>query len=46
MVCENCHIQLGWKYTSPEDSFYGLMLAALRDEDPENSADETELKEE
>jgi hypothetical protein len=35
-VCGKCYTQLGWKYTSPEDSFYGLIFDALRDEDPKN----------
>lgn len=33
-VCRECHTQLGWEYTSPNDSFYGLMFDALREEKP------------
>ena len=34
-VCENCYTQLGWKYTSPDDSFYGLVFKTLREETPQ-----------
>ncbi len=34
-VCGNCHTQLGWKYISEEDSFYGLIFKMLREVDPE-----------
>ncbi len=30
-VCKNCFTQLGWKYTSPDDSFYGLIFETLRE---------------
>jgi hypothetical protein len=30
-VCRSCHTQLGWKYISPEDSFYGLVFGTLRE---------------
>ena len=30
-VCENCYTQLGWKYMSEEDSFYGLVFKTLRE---------------
>ena len=30
-VCRNCFTQLGWKYISPDDSFYGLILGTLRE---------------
>ena len=33
-VCRNCFSQLGWKYISDEDSFYGLMFRTLREENP------------
>jgi hypothetical protein len=31
-VCEACFTQLGWKYMSQDDSFYGLMFKMLRQE--------------
>jgi hypothetical protein len=31
-VCEKCYTQLGWKYISPGDSFYGLVFKTLREE--------------
>lgn len=34
-LCRNCHTQLGWKYMSQEDSFYGLVFKMLREEKPE-----------
>lgn len=37
-VCQNCYTQLGWKYTSPDDAFYGLVFHALREETPEEKA--------
>jgi hypothetical protein len=38
-VCKNCHTQLGWKYISREDAFYGLVLGTLREaEAPEASS--------
>jgi hypothetical protein len=36
-VCGNCHTQLGWKYMSEEDSFYGLIFKMLREVDPGDS---------
>lgn len=30
-VCSDCFTQLGWKYISPEDSFYGLIFETLRE---------------
>ncbi len=30
-LCLNCHIQLGWKYVSHDDSFYGLVFKMLRE---------------
>jgi len=33
-LCRNCYIQLGWKYVSQEDSFYGLVFKLLREEKP------------
>ncbi|MFH1491568.1 MAG: cereblon family protein, partial [Pseudomonadota bacterium] len=33
-VCRNCFTQLGWKYISPDDSFYGLIFNTLREEKP------------
>ena len=32
-VCNKCYIQLGWKYMSENESFYGLMFRMLREED-------------
>jgi hypothetical protein len=34
-LCRNCHTQLGWKYMSQEDSFFGLVFKLLREEKPE-----------
>ena len=34
-LCRNCYTQLGWKYVSQEDSFYGLVFKLLREEKPE-----------
>jgi hypothetical protein len=34
-LCRNCFTQLGWKYMSQEDSFYGLGFKLLREEKPE-----------
>mgnify|MGYP000741862403 FL=1 len=34
-VCEKCYTQLGWKYLSQDDSFYGLVFNTLREETPE-----------
>ena len=31
-LCRNCYIQLGWKYMSQEDGFYGLVFKMLREE--------------
>jgi hypothetical protein len=33
-LCRNCYTQLGWKYVSQEDSFYGLVFKLLREEKP------------
>jgi hypothetical protein len=30
-ACGVCFTQLGWKYTSPDDSFYGLIFETLRE---------------
>ena len=32
-VCENCFSQLGWKYMTQYDSFYGLIFGTLREEE-------------
>ena len=34
-VCSQCFTQLGWKYISPDDSFYGLVFKTLREEESE-----------
>jgi hypothetical protein len=34
-LCRNCYAQLGWKYLSQEESFYGLVFKLLREETPE-----------
>jgi len=34
-VCRYCYTQLGWKYMSEDDSFYGLVFNTLREEEPE-----------
>ena len=31
-LCRNCYIQLGWKYMSEDDSFYGLVFKMLSEE--------------
>jgi hypothetical protein len=36
-LCRNCYTQLGWKYMSQEDSFYGLVFKLLREEKPDKS---------
>jgi len=33
-VCGTCYTQLGWKYMSQDDSFYGLVFKMLREEKP------------
>ena len=33
-LCRNCYTQLGWKYMSQDDSFYGLVFKMLREEKP------------
>ena len=38
-LCRNCNIQLGWKYMSQDDSFYGLVFKMLREEKPEEDND-------
>jgi hypothetical protein len=40
-VCRACFTQLGWKYMSPDDSFYGLILNTLREEKPEDDSEGT-----
>lgn len=35
VLCRNCYTQLGWKYMSQDDSFYGLVFRLLREERPE-----------
>ena len=34
-VCRNCYTQLGWKYMSEEESFYGLAFKMLRETGPD-----------
>jgi len=34
-LCQKCYFQLGWKYMSPENSFFGLIFGALKEQDPE-----------
>ena len=34
-LCRSCYTQLGWKYMSHEDSFYGLVFKLLREGKPE-----------
>jgi len=34
-LCGNCYTQLGWKYLSQDESFYGLVFKMLREEKPE-----------
>jgi hypothetical protein len=38
-LCENCYTQLGWKYVSQNDSFYGLVFNTLREETEEERQD-------
>lgn len=33
-LCRHCFAQLGWKYMSKEDSFYGLVFKMLRESEP------------
>jgi hypothetical protein len=33
-LCRNCYTQLGWKYMSEEESFYGLVFKTLRETGP------------
>lgn len=33
-LCRNCYTQLGWKYMSEEESFYGLVFKTLREAGP------------
>lgn len=30
-VCRNCFTQSGWKYISPDDTFYGLIFETMRE---------------
>lgn len=39
-LCRHCYAQLGWKYMSGDDSFYGLVFKMLREADPEVQADD------
>lgn len=32
-VCRDCYTQLGWKFTTQDDSFYGLIFGMLREEE-------------
>ena len=32
-VCRECYTQLGWKYMTQHDSFYGLIFGVLREEE-------------
>ena len=34
-VCRNCYTQLGWKYMSEDDKFYGLIFNTLREKETE-----------
>jgi hypothetical protein len=34
-VCRTCYNQLGWKYMSEDNSFYGLIFKTLRETGPE-----------
>jgi hypothetical protein len=34
-VCQKCYTQLGWKYMTRYDSFYGLIFGVLREEESE-----------
>jgi len=40
-VCENCYTQLGWKYMSPNESFYGLIFETLREAESGQEKDAT-----
>ena len=37
-VCRHCHTQLGWKYMSEDESFYGLIFNTLREEEAESTS--------
>lgn len=39
-VCNTCYTQLGWKYMSGNDRFYGLMFRMLREEELETDDEE------
>jgi len=30
VVCENCQIHLGWRFSQPQDDFFGLLLNMLQ----------------
>ena len=32
-VCQKCYTQLGWKYMTQHESFYGLIFGVLREEE-------------
>ena len=32
-VCRNCYTQLGWKYMSADESFYGLIFKTLKEKE-------------
>ena len=40
-VCQNCYMQLGWKYMTRHDSFYGLIFSTLREEESGEEKGET-----
>jgi hypothetical protein len=43
-LCKNCYTQLGWKYMSQNDSFYGLVFNTLREETEEERQKRVEEK--
>ena len=40
-VCESCFTQLGWKYMTKDESFYGLVFNTLREEETEEDREPT-----
>ena len=37
-LCGHCYSQVGWKYMTDEESFYGLVFKLLRERDPQEEA--------
>ena len=41
-LCRHCYGQLGWKYTTADDSFYGLVFKMLREAPPPRKPEATD----